>query len=448
MKKTKPLELQQIQNQYIFVPAKNSFISNTQAQAYGVVGCDGNIGYVLESLYKTPTSFNIQITPLPFSYKLYINGIFVQEVQANTKYNNTPEVLTNVVQSVPININLFFNIPSWYTITQDSVTFLISANPVGVKDIISINSTLILGKVSLTSSYDISEYSVNPKLFSIQYEINLSISQGIKLYDVQLDAFYPPSCIFVNAAENNNLVNVTNESGEVIYPLQNEIDATSEKVNIQYTYNLLQYKNTPLSIGALEQNHAILSLRTVLNIENKSIFETSTLQNSNQEKLTCAYVDKVFGKCTQYLCYPNIPIPVVNGYNFKNIKFETPVIVEDSLTIEPSTCQDNFSEIKYTFQIPYTIIYTQTKCTEVNTTILTGTLPQKSISIILYTPKNEGSNYNVVLQSELENMNYNSNTSEATACIGVTTLSIGKVMTLINNLGKCDFVYCCPNCSN
>src|SRR3712207_4296196 len=176
------------------------------------------------------------------------------------------------------NIELLYNVPEWYNIVNNSIEFNITAEPVGNNDPTTTNSTIKLGKITLTTSYEINEYSENPKMFSIDYKINIDISQGIKVYDLEIQAYYPPSCIFEKAYKNGIEIPVTNLVGELIYPIIDIIDATADPVQIRYSYNVLQYKKTPLSVGALEQNKAILSIRAARNIEDKCVFESSTLQ--------------------------------------------------------------------------------------------------------------------------------------------------------------------------
>jgi len=41
-------------------------------------------------------SYNLEIGKIPFNYKLYINEIFIEEVESNTEYNKQPEILQNL----------------------------------------------------------------------------------------------------------------------------------------------------------------------------------------------------------------------------------------------------------------------------------------------------------------------------------------------------------------
>lgn len=148
---------------YSFIPDQNSYVSDTEALGYGIVECNGKIGYILSSNYDTPVDFNLQIDAIPFPYKLFINGSFIEEVQSNSIYNDIPELLSGIPKGSSANIELIYNVPEWYNIVNNSIEFNITAEPVGNNDPTTINSTIKLGKVTLTTSYDINEYSENPK---------------------------------------------------------------------------------------------------------------------------------------------------------------------------------------------------------------------------------------------------------------------------------------------
>jgi len=250
----------------------------------------------------------------------------------------------------------------------------------------------------------------------------------------------------------NNKDVAINLNGRIIYPIIEEVDATENEVLIKYSFELLQYKKIPLKVGALAGNKVILSLRTSPNIEDKCSF-INNLYQLQQEESICVYVNKLFGKCVQYYSYKNIIIPVINGYVFNKVVFHNPEIIKESLIIKSSTCDKEFSEVKYEFIIPYTIIYQGCGCLssgECSTLIVTevnGVLEKRNLSIVIYMPNNNEKIYDIISESIIKNIVINENHTEFCVCIGVITSSIAKKMITINELGKCELLYCCPNCN-
>ncbi|GAA0783873.1 hypothetical protein [Hathewaya limosa] len=434
-----------IGDSYTFIPNRNNYTSDTEAFGYGVVGAKGKIGYIFKNGYGTSEGYNLKIDSIPFSYKLFINGSFIEEIDANKIYDENPMQLNGLIPERSNNIEIIYEIPNTYVIGNGKVDFNVSIQGINKK---IIQCELILGTVQLITSYKVNEYPKNPNLFALQYYIEVNISKGIKIYDMELKSYYPPSCIFESARNSSRSIDVIQLNGQIIYPIMKTVDATRGTVQLNYSYTVLQYKKTQLSIGELEENLTILSLRTAKNVQDKCILQSSIFQNINMEKIECLYVDKVFGKCIQYYLYKDITIPEVKGYNFKEVVFNNPEIIENTLSITKSECDENFSKVKYSFVVPYTIIYEQYNCSTVEIKERKGELEPKNLEIILYTPNNKGETYNILCETTVKNIEVNEVKSEFCSCIGIITFSISKNNVVINNLTKNNLSYCCINCDN
>ncbi|AWZ49479.1 hypothetical protein C3495_11930 [Clostridiaceae bacterium 14S0207] len=456
---------------YNFIPEKNNYISDNEALSYGVKGCYGKIGYILTNTFKSIRSYTLHIDAIPFQYELFIDNKFIEEIPSNVSYDGSPLPLQYVSYNSKNIIELRYYIPEEYNLVNNQVDFNVTINLLLDDAPTTIKSRIVLGEVKLSASYNISGYSDDPKLFLQQYDIQVNISKGIKIYDVELEAFYPPSYIFEAAYINGVPIEVINRNiqiissyslnnkdvainlnGRIIYPIIEEVNATENEVLIKYSFELLQYKKIPLKVGALAGNKVILSLRTSPNIEDKCSF-INNLYQLQQEESICVYVNKLFGKCVQYYSYKNIAIPVINGYVFNKVVFHNPEIIKESLIIKSSTCNKEFSEVKYEFIIPYTIIYqgcgclSSGECSTLTVTEVNGVLEKRNLSIVIYMPNNNEKIYDIISESIIKNIVINENHTEFCVCIGVITSSIAKKMITINELGKCELLYCCPNCN-
>ncbi|GAA0783866.1 hypothetical protein [Hathewaya limosa] len=431
---------------FTFIPSKNNYISDMEALSYGVLGAEGKIGYIFKENGNNTSLYDLKIEPIPFDYYLVINNIFIEEIYKNTLYFENINDSLNLLSNDLNIIEIIYKIPENYIVINNPINFNVSIQAVSKGIPKTINNELSVGTVQLTTSYNIGEYPKNPSLFTIQYYIDINISKGIKVYDIELEAFYPPSCIFMNAESNGVSINVNQLRGKINYPFIDMIDATQQPVQLKYSYMVCQYKKTPLSIGELEKNKAVLGLRTARNIEDKYILNSSTL--GLNEKLECVYVNKIIGKCIKYYKFENISIPEVTGYVFKDIVFNNPEIIQGSLSITNSGCDKDFSRIKYSFVIPYTIIYAQYNCSSIKTNEIQEKFKQQELEVIIYTPKNQGNLYSVLSEVVTNKVIINNIQTEFCACIGVVTSTISKEMVLMNTLGKSELVYCCPNCNS
>lgn len=442
---------------YKFIPQRNNYNSDTKAISYGITGNCGQIGYVLKSNYEYPQDYNLKIDALPFSYKLFINGIFVEEIEKNVVYNKIPQKLTNVLLNSMTIIELKYDIPDNYNLMNNRVDFNISITCIldNVESIIE--SKINIGEIKLNSYYVLKEYKENLNMFLIQYVIDINISSDIKLYDLQLKALYSQSCILdsvykdgeklsITSMQNNNHENKTQNSvisfqGGLIYPQIQSVDTTNKELHIQYSYDTLQYKDTISCANQMAYSEDILSLKT--GKYEKEIILNKKISQINSQGLKCVYIDKVFGKCNQCYLYKDVEIPWIQCYGYKKIVFYNPQIIEGSLGVANSSIKENFSDVKYNFTIKFKIIYEGYDEQGFQTKYVEGFLEERELKAMLYTPRNKEKKYNIIAESIVKGITVNEDKTRFTVCIEVNTLSLGKEEILLDNLGRCNTLCCC-----
>ncbi|GAA0783882.1 hypothetical protein [Hathewaya limosa] len=432
---------------FSFVPSKNNYVTSTKANSYGVLGCKGNITYILTNVSNPIQSFILEIDPIPMNYNIFINGVFVQEVYANTNLNSQLQALSEVGDGRSVYITLNYKINNNLD-TGNPIQFNITARAVRTNNFITINSSIYWGKVLVDLKYSSKEYFKNPNMYSINYEVIVTITKNTTVYDLQLEAFYSPSCILEDSKINGNKVQVSNIPGGIIYPTILEQNATNQDIKLTFSYTVLQYKNTPLSVGQLEQGWVNLSIRTSQNIESKCVFTVYASSTKNQEKLECLYINNVLGKCAKYYKYENVLLPQVTGYKFKNIIFANPVIKQGTLTISNNSCGLNFKTISYSFTVPYTIIYEMQGCSSVKTSTKVGVLPSRNIQSVVYVGDNVITQSNIITGVEVQCTDYNTSYTEANVCLAIITYSVSKKGVLIKNQERQEVLKCCTNCNN
>ncbi|GAA0783869.1 hypothetical protein [Hathewaya limosa] len=418
---------------YTFVPNENNYISYNQAISYTILGAESKFAYVLENNYDVPTSYNLTIGVLPIRYKLVINNRFVEDVMENTIYNGTPTMLNNVYPKSKNFIEIIYNIPKEYNFVGNEVNFDLTINLAERNDPTTIKNKIIIGQVDLLTSYNIESYPEDNRLFAIKYSIEIYISKGIKVYNLEIKSFYPPSCIFKEVTLTKELKK-GGFNGEVIYPNISIIDATEKEVILNYSYTVLQYKATPLSIAELKNSYSMISFRMAKNIEQKYIIKSNAYKRSDGTKIECLYIDKVFGRCKKYYDYNDIKIPNVEGYVFEKVVFNDPQIIEKSLSIIPNKIDTKFSQIQYTFIIPYKIIYVQYNCSKTSIKEISGELSQKDLKVILYTPESSKEPFNIISKSIVDNIIINNEKTSYNVCIGIITSAIAKRKILLDTL--------------
>lgn len=117
----------------------------------------------------------------------------------------------------------------------------------------------------------------------------------------------------------------------------------------------------------------------------------------------CVIVEKVYDSCQSRECFPNFPVCLPNqgvpAFTFVSVTFLNGVIVPSSIVITPIPTRPNFSRVRFTIQIPYTLTL-RDSTGELFT--LTGNLPNDKDIILYFPPTRPESDLNLRVETRTE----------------------------------------------